>query len=158
MDLGFAKNRLENSVRRINKFIDENLEDWTTEEVLRPTQNSALQFGLSQSAINGMSIKKKGFLQVKMIWEFRGPNDVPLHRFLETGTNPHEIRALGELFGGAEALHWKDKAGKDVFAKKVQHPGFGGYHIMENGWKNNREQLKRRIIEETNNFLQVNKL
>lgn len=158
MSLDFTRNRLENAPSRINRFIDENLEDWAREEVLRPTQDSALQVGLSQNALNGMDIVKDGFLKVKMIWVFLGPNDVPLHKFLEQGTSPHEIEALGKLFGGADALHWVDKSGKNIFRKKVRHPGFGGYHLLENGWKNHRENLKRRVIEETNNFLEVNKL
>lgn len=158
MSLDFTKNRLENAERRIDKFIDENLIDWATEEVLRPTQDSALKFGLSQNALNGMNIVNDGFLKVKMTWEFRGPKNVPLHRFLETGFKEHEINAIGKILGGADYLHWVDKAGKNIFRKRVRHPGFEGYHIMRDGWDKNREQLKRRIIEETNSFLQVNRL
>lgn len=158
MSLEYARNRLENSEKRIQTFIDENIVDWSIENILQPTQKIALEFGLNQNALNGMEIVKDGFMKAKMIWEYRGPDDVPLHIFLEKGFKPHNIEAIGKLLGGADFLKWKDKTGKNIFRKKVRHPGFEGYHILEKGWTENRDSLKSRIVLEVNNFLQVNRL
>ena len=38
--------------------------------------------------------------------------------FIEFGSEPYIIEP-----DEAEALHWQDAAGEDVFAKKVEHPG-----------------------------------
>lgn len=160
MSLEFAQNRLENSEKRVNKFIDNNLVDWAEEEVLRPAQKKAFEVGLSQNAANGMKIEKDGFMKVKLIWEYRGQNDEPLHLFLEKGFGKggYNIESRGKLFGGADSLSWIDKTGKRIFRHKVRHPGFEGYHIMENAWKENKPHLKRRVIEEVNNFLEANRL
>ena len=39
-------------------------------------------------------------------------------KLVEFGTPPHVIEAKN-----GKSLHWKDKNGRDVFAKKVFHPG-----------------------------------
>lgn len=158
MSLEYARNRLENSEKRIHNFIDENIVDWATETILIPTQHSALELGLNQNALNGMKIEKNGFMKAKMTWEYRGPKDVPLHIFLEKGFKAHDIEAIGKLLGGADHLMWVDKTGKKLFRRKVRHPGFAGYGILEKGWGNNKDALKHRVVLEVNNFLQVNRL
>ena len=158
MSLQYTSNRLQNAEKRIDKFIDDNLVDWVEQEILKPTQKLAIQEGLSDNAANSMKVIKNGYLKAKLIWDYRGPNDEPLSLWLEKGTRSHIIRALGKLFGGSDFLSWIDKAGKRLFRREVKHPGTKGKKIMERGYKQNKNQLKRRVIEETNNFLQVSKL
>lgn len=46
--------------------------------------------------------------------------------FIERGTDPHEIRPKN-----ADALHWVDAGGEDVFAGAVQHPGTEALPFMK---------------------------
>lgn len=61
---------------------------------------------------------------------------------IEYGTKPHEIQAKT-----AKALHFK-KDGKDVFVKKVQHPGTKPNPVMRNAAKAVQEQVNE-IWEKT---------
>jgi len=120
MSLEFTINRLENSEERYIKFIDSNIVDWSEQEILEPAKKRALEFGLSSNAVNGMEIEKVGLMKTVMVWEYRGPEDQPLHLFLEKGFGKggYDINARGKLFGGADHLKWKDKSGKNIFRKK----------------------------------------
>lgn len=160
MSLEFTKNRLEKSDTRILKFIDDNIVDWAEVEILAPTRDDVIKLGLSQNAANAVTIKKTGMIKASMIWDYPGPEGEPLHLWLESGFGKggYDIVAKGKQNGGKDYLKYVDKQGKNVFRKKVRHPGFAGYQVIRKGWDNNKDQLKRRIIEETNNFLQVNKL
>ena len=99
-------------------------------------------------------------MKAEMKWDYRGPDDKPLHLWLEKGFGKggYDIEAKGKEFGGKDYQKFKDGAGKNIFRKKVRHPGFFGYHILTDTWKEMKPQLTRRITEETNNFLEVNKL
>ena len=160
MSLEFTLNRLESSEERYIKFIDSNIVDWSEQEILEPAKKRALEFGLSSNAVNGMGIEKVSLMKTILVWEYRGPNGEPLHQFLENGFGKggYDIHAKGKLFGGADHLKWKDKSGKNIFRKKVRHPGFDGYQILQTTWDDKKPFLRRRIITETNNFFQVNKL
>lgn len=46
---------------------------------------------------------------------------------VEFGTQPHVITPKNK-----KALHWKDRNGKDVFAKKVNHPGTKAQPFIRN--------------------------
>ncbi len=158
MSLEFTKNRLANSNKRIERFIDENIVQWVEDEVLGPTQELAFAEGLSQNAIGHMEVLKDGFMKAKLRWRLIGPKEQPLHLFIERGTKPHIIQALGKLFGGADSLMWRDAGGKPIFRKRVNHPGTEDRRIIERGWDRTKDKLKARAIRETNNFLEVNRL
>lgn len=161
VDLVHTINRLINSKKRINDFIDRNIVDWSEQVILEPTRRLAAEVGLSQSAQNAITIQKTGFMNVQLMWEYFSSDNAPLHQYLENGTDPHDIEAKGKDNGGSDFLHWKDILGNSVFiprGKIVKHPGTDGYQILAKGWEQNRDQLRQRIVEETNNFLEVTKL
>lgn len=149
---------MENAEKRIDQFIDENLLDWSEQVILDPTRRLAREVGLSQNAQNTITIEKVDFLKAQLMWDYEGADGEPLHEFLENGTDPHIIEAKGKINGGSDYLQWKDFGGQFIYRKKVDHPGTDGYKILARGWEQNMEQLQRRIIEETNNWLEVNKL
>ena len=160
MSLQFVRNRLESSDKRVEQFIDTNIQDWSEQVLLEPAQVKAIQLGLSSNAANGMSIEKIGFMKAIMVWEYRGEKGQPLHKFLENGFGKggYDINAIGKDFGGADFLSWVDKSGKRIFRKKVRHPGFKGYKIMRTTWEEKKEQLTQRIALEVNNFMEANRL
>ena len=158
MSLEFTKNRLQNSDVRVDKFIDENIISWSEDEILQLAQKDGFSRGLSDAVLGTMSIVKRGFMKAAIRWELRTSDGKPLHKFLEKGTDPHTIEALGKLFGGADSLMWRDSSGRPIFRRKVNHPGTEGMFIIENAWRIGKPKLKKRIIMETNNFLEVNRL
>ncbi len=157
-DLIHSLNRLINSRKRVNDFIDSNIVDWVEQAVLGPTRRLAAEVGLSQNAQNTITIEKVGFMNAQMTWFYLSSEGAPLHRFLEDGTDEHTIKAKGKDNNGANFLMWRDSSGELVFRKKVEHPGTDGYKILARGWENNKDQLRQRVIEETNNFLEVSKI
>ena len=51
-----------------------------------------------------------------------------------------------------------DKNGKTFFRRKVNHPGFEGYHFIERGVRQTEQNLERRIIQETERFMEKERL
>jgi len=158
LSLDITRLRLESSRARILQYIDKNLEDWATDEVVEPTQHIAYGEGLSDHAISTIEIERVDFLQVKLVWNLFGPNGEPLGVWLEDGTKEHIIQAKGYFGGGAESLRWYDKGGKPVFRKKVKHPGTKPRRIIARGWEIGKENLKRRINREVNAYLTRDKI
>src|SRR3990167_10329204 len=130
MSLDLTKTRLLSAKGRVDRFIDQNIMLWATEEVLLPGQTDIAN-NISPRASEALSLEKTGFMKVDLVWDFRSEEGAPIHFFLEYGTRPHRIIAKGALFGGKNALHWKSSTGKDVFAKSVQHPGTQPRNIIE---------------------------
>jgi len=160
MSLQFTLNRLENSPKRVDNFIDQNIVDWSEQVLLSEAQKKGIQVGLSATAVNGMLIEKTGFMKAVLAWELIGDKGQPLHKFLENGFGKggYDINAIGKDFGGSDFLTWVDRTGKRIFRKKVRHPGFDGYQILGNTWRENKDKLKQRIVVEVNNFLEANRL
>lgn len=158
ISLDITRLRLESAKSRVLEYIDSNLEEWATDEVVEAAQQIAWQEGLSQNAIAAIHIERVDFLKIKLVWDLFGPNGEPLGVWLEEDTKEHIIEAKGFLGGGAESLMWRDKGGKPIFRKKVKHPGTKGKHIIERGWNEGKKRLERRISRETNNWLQVEKI
>lgn len=153
MVLELTKHRLNSAESRIDKFIDSNIMDWASTELLEPVKTELLAGGLSQNAADAVSLQKTGFMKVEVHWDYRGPNDEPLHFFIEYDTRPHFIEAKGKVHGGADALSWVDSGGKRVFRTKVYHPGTTGKMILHNAVEKYKPALRQRIIEETNNYM-----
>ncbi len=158
MSLDLTKQRLQSAKLRIDNYIDQNLMIWATEEVLLPAQVDIAN-SISQKASEALSLEKSGYMKVDLKWDLRGENNEPVHFFLEFGTSPHIIRAKGKIFGGADALHWVGPTGKDVFAKIVRHPGSKKHvGLVDNIRKERMPDLKRRVIAEVQNKMEIDSL
>ncbi len=158
MVLELTEQRLQSAKDRVDRFIDDNLLMWTTEEVLLPGQQDMLDSGLSEKAAFGLSLEKTGFKKIDLVWRHFDDEGKPIHFFIEFDTRPHTIEAKGRLTGGADALHWVGPSGKDVFAKIVQHPGTKGKGLVSTIHKERMPSLERRIINETTNRMEIDAL
>lgn len=157
MSLDLTKQRLFSNKVRIDKFIDDNIIQWATEEILLPAQTDIAN-SVSQRAAEALTIEKTGLMKIDLKWDFRGENGEPIHFFLEFGTRPHEIRAKGKEHGGADALHWTGPSGENRFAKVVQHPGTQGRELISQIKEERLPDLRRRIIDETQNHMEIDSL
>mgnify|MGYP003134168477 FL=1 len=154
MSLDLTKQRLYSIEIRVNNFIDQNIVQWATEEILLPGQIDIAN-SVSQRASEALSIEKTGFMKVDLKWDFRNEEGAPIHFFLEYGTRPHEIRAKGRDNGGADALHWTGPSGENRFAKVVQHPGTQSRELISQIKEERIPDLRRRIIDETQNYMEL---
>ena len=154
MSLDLTKQRLFSIETRVIKYIDQNIMQWATEEILLPGQTDIAN-SVSQRASEALSLEKTGLMKVDLVWDFRSEEGAPIHFFLEYGTRPHEIRAKGKEHGGADALHWTGPSGESRFAKVVQHPGTQARELISQIKEERVPDLKRRIIDETQNFMEL---
>ena len=154
MSLDLTKQRLYSIETRVNKFIDQNIVQWATEEILLPGQTDIAN-SVSQRASEALSIEKTGFMKVDLKWDFRNEEGAPIHFFLEYGTRPHEIRAKGKDNGGADALHWTGPSGESRYAKVVQHPGTQSRELISQIKEERIPDLRRRIVDETQNYMEL---
>jgi hypothetical protein len=163
MSFDLTQQRLESSVRRVEVFIDQNISTWATEEILLPAQVD-LANSINARAASALSIEKSGWMKADLVWDLRGENNEPLHFYLEFGTDPHVIEPKGKDNGGADVLHWKGPSGGfviggDSFAMKVNHPGSKKHKGLVQSIKDERmPNLKKRITDETTNFMELEKL
>tara|TARA_R110000744_G_scaffold65079_1_gene133726 strand:+ start:317 stop:790 length:474 start_codon:yes stop_codon:yes gene_type:complete len=154
MSLDLTKQRLFSIETRVNNYIDQNIIQWATEEILLPGQTDIAN-SVSQRASEALSLEKSGFMKVDLVWDFRSEEGEPIHFFLEFGTRPHEIRAKGKEHGGAEALHWTGPSGESRYAKVVQHPGTQARELISQIKEERVPDLRRRIIDETQNYMEL---
>jgi len=154
MSLDLTKQRLFSIETRVNNYIDQNIIQWATEEILLPGQTDIAN-SVSQRASEALSLEKTGFMKVDLVWDFRNEEGAPIHFFLEFGTRPHEIRAKGKDNGGADALHWTGPSGESRFAKVVQHPGTQARELISQIKEERIPDLRRRIIDETQNYMEL---
>ena len=154
MSLDLTKQRLFSIETRVIKYIDQNIMQWATEEILLPGQTDIAN-SVSQRASEALSLEKTGLMKVDLVWDFRSEEGAPIHFFLEYGTRPHEIRAKGKEHGGADALHWTGPSGESRFAKVVQHPGTQARELISQIKEERVPDLKRRIVDETQNFMEL---
>ena len=80
-------------------------------------------------------IRKESTLNYQLVNDSRS-GDYLIVLLLEYGTRPHVIRPKN-----AKALHWQ-KGSKDIFATKVNHPGFEGRRFIE-GVMNDESLIER---------------
>jgi|TARA_R100000908_G_C3700387_1_gene111117 hypothetical protein len=154
MSLDLTKQRLYSIETRVNKYIDQNIVQWATEEILLPGQTDIAN-SVSQRASEALSLEKTGFMKVDLKWDFRNEEGAPIHFFLEYGTRPHEIRAKGKDNGGADALHWTGPSGESRYAKVVQHPGTQARELISQIKEERIGDLRRRIVDETQNYMEL---
>ncbi len=157
MSLEMARLRLDNVSQRMWKFIDENLKNWAEEEIIAKIKTDARALGLSDRVLAAISFEKTGFMTGEIVFDF-SVDGVPVDEFLENGTRPHVIEAKGKDNGGANVLRWLNAAGNPIFRRRVQHPGFHGYHLIRDGSQRYEDDLRRRIESEAENLAQVERL
>ena len=163
MSLDVTQQRLESAVRRAEVFIDQNISTWAVEEILLPAQTNMTQ-SINARAARALSIEKSGWMKTNLVWDLRGDNNEPLHFYLEFGTDPHTIEPKGKDNGGANVLHWTGPSGgfvtgAGIFASKVNHPGSTKHKGIVQRIKDEREpMLKARVIRETRNFMELEKI
>tara|TARA_R110002073_G_scaffold11365_1_gene52033 strand:+ start:89 stop:562 length:474 start_codon:yes stop_codon:yes gene_type:complete len=154
MSLDLTKQRLFSIETRVTKYIDQNIIQWATEEILLPGQTDIAN-SVSQRASEALSLEKTGFMKVDLVWDFRNEEGAPIHFFLEYGTRPHEIRAKGKDNGGADALHWTGPSGESRYAKVVQHPGTQARELISQIKEERIPDLRRRIVDETQSYMEL---
>lgn len=154
MSLDLTKQRLYSIETRVNNYIDQNIIQWGTEEILLPGQTDIAN-SISQRASEALSLEKTGYMKIDLVWDFRNEEGAPIHFFLEYGTRPHEIRAKGREHGGADALHWTGPSGESRFAKVVQHPGTQARELISQIKEERLPDLRRRIIDETQTYMEL---
>jgi|TARA_R110002020_G_scaffold403348_2_gene613478 hypothetical protein len=158
MSLDLTKQRISSAKGRVDRFIDQNIMLWATEEVLLPGQTNIAR-SVNEQASKGLSLEKSGFMKVDLTWEYI-KDGKPVHLYLEYGTRPHTITPKGKEQGGADVLHWKGLSGgfvigEDHYASLVRHPGTQPKKLVE-GIKDERQpKLTERIIREVHNYLEV---
>ena len=157
MSLDLTKQRLFSIETRVTKYIDQNIMQWATEEILLPGQTDIAN-SVSQRAAEALSLEKSGFMKVDLVWDFRSEEGAPVHFFLEYGTRPHEIRAKGREHGGADALHWTGPSGESRYAKVVQHPGTQARELISQIKEERAPDLRQRIIDETQRFMETSSI
>jgi hypothetical protein len=157
MSLDLTKQRLFSIETRVTKYIDQNIIQWATEEILLPGQTDIAN-SVSQRASEALSLEKTGFMKVDLVWDFRNEEGAPIHFFLEYGTRPHEIRAKGKDNGGADALHWTGPSGESRYAKVVQHPGTQARELISQIKEERSPDLRQRIIDETQRFMETSSI
>lgn len=157
MSLEFARLRLDNASQRTNKFIDDHIVEWTQEEILEPILNTVRSLELSQRVQDAIYVEKTDFMKAEVVFDLQ-IDFVDVSDLLEYGFRPHEIHAKGKENDGANVLRWFDAGGMKHFAPMVHHPGFLGYHFMEEGIKQNEYELQKRIEREVETYLQGERL
>ena len=157
MSLDLTKQRLFSIETRVIKYIDQNIMQWATEEILLPGQTDIAN-SVSQRASEALSLEKTGLMKVDLVWDFRSEEGAPIHFFLEYGTRPHEIRAKGREHGGADALHWTGPSGESRYAKVVQHPGTQARELISQIKEERVPDLRQRIIDETQRFMETSSI
>jgi len=160
MSLEFARLRLDNSSQRITKFIDDNIVEWTEQEIAVPIRNNMRSAGLSQRTLDAVTVEKTDFMKADVVFDLQ-IDDVDVSDLLEKGSRAHDIFPKGKENDGADTLRWWNRVGAvgfPIFAKKVHHPGFEGYHFMERGVRENEYNLQRRIEREVEPYLERERL
>jgi len=157
MSLDFTRLRLDNASQRINRFIDDHIVEWAEEEIAEKIRQTVTSLGLSQRVRDAVGVEKADFTQAEVVFDLQD-GDTDISDLLEKGSRPHEILPKGRDGGGANILRWFSPTGNPIFRRRVQHPGFQGYHFMEEGVRQNEFNLQRRIEREVEEFMQKERL
>jgi len=142
--------RLADADERAARYVDSKMIDWFIQEVVDPTKKLAYSRRHAQRFIDSIKAEKKEFLKVRLVVdEIPGPTGINLNELLEFGwRGPYMIY-------GNPWLHWTNSQG-EYFRRKVEHPGFPGYHLLDSvrdqGFYN---KFMHRIIRETNQYMEA---
>ena len=78
MSLDLTKQRLYSIETRVNNYIDQNIMQWGTEEILLPGQTDIAN-SISQRASEALSLEKTGYMKIDLVWDFRSEEGAPMH-------------------------------------------------------------------------------
>ena len=124
--------RLESLSMRAQQFMDQNMVDFATREILDPMKNLATGRGVAQSFIDSMSIVKIGFLQIGFSLDYsrKTATGIPVNKLVEFGWEDFDIHSS---YPNGPMLHWTGgKYGPgNHFAASTHHPGFIGYNMFQ---------------------------
>lgn len=155
-ELDIARLRLGDLEFRVDKYIEENLQEWAEFIILDLAQKKAYAKGLSDSVLASMYITMTGPTSFSLIWDYRGPNNEPISLWLEKGTIPHDIPKAGNF--GAKTLTWIGKDGKRVFRRRVKHPGTKPMWICRDAIKEGKPKLLSYIKKQVENYLRADRI
>lgn len=134
--------RLESAIPRAKQYMDIICVDVAIREILDPLKAEAQSRKLAQSYIDHFSIEKTGFIKIDLI------NDHPISQWLEYGTGPHVIE--GNLAFEID--------GETIFTNKVDHPGFPGYHIIDDKINELSLNYSTKLSHEASDYLERSKM
>ena len=69
MSLNLTKQRITSAKGRVDKYIDQNILTWATEEILLPGHTD-IQKSVSSAAAEGLKLEKTGFMKIDLTWEY----------------------------------------------------------------------------------------
>ena len=161
MGLDVARLRLGDAEFRVEKYITGVIQEVADEEFTERAQKKAWRHGFSEKVIGSIrtEVEFNGpKWDIYMIWDYTGDKGEPIAVFLEDGVNAHPIEAKGKAFGGADYLAWMSKNGKMVFRKKVNHPGYAGFHVMRDAYREGLPLFTKKLEKKTQEFMDLNRL
>ena len=144
--------------KEVADIIDAGLQDWTDKTIGQACRNLAKSKGLSDNVVSNIKTVKTGYCDVDVVFDY-AVGGKPVGMWLEKGfgSGGYDIYPRHAKF-----LHWVTSENAGVFfpqfnrvsgtlemhhyALHVRHPGFAGYHFMEDGYKQGYPDLMR-VIE-----------
>lgn len=150
MSLDVASMRLESLEFRTEAFIDSICVDVFIREVQDPLKEIATSKGHAQRFIDSIQVKKMAFMTPAIGLGYTDSKGNPLGIWLEKGTKPHRIPKLGKVT--MLKFYW-EKLGKWVKFPHVMHPGFIGYHLLDE-LPPLMQRYANEISKQTNIFLE----
>ena len=147
MVLEVTIDRLSNARTRVEKHIDANILNWTVSVALPIVKARAFAQGLSQSAVDSIKVEKIGFMSCSIFWDLKTRDGKPLAKFLEDGTQGHDIEARFTNFLKFEI------DGTTLFRRKVRHPGTAAMNIFKSSKQNAQSIMKTEIAKRVTQFL-----
>ena len=116
--------RLQSAPTRAFDWINQNMIDYGTREILDPIRNLGRSRKEAQSFLDAWRLEKTGFLKMDLV------NDHPFADLLEYGWKDYDVFPKGKANGGSDTLKFNWKGG--IHFSKHTHPrGFRGYGIIE---------------------------
>jgi hypothetical protein len=145
--------RLSKAEDRTSKYIDQNLFNWVVSTALPIVKSKAVAKGLSVFAVEAIHVEKTGFMSVAIRWGLKTEEGKPLDKYLEEGTDAHDIEARF-----AKYLKFIGRDGNNVFRKIVKHPGTAAMNIFKDSKKMAQEIMKAEITKRVNQHLQATRV
>jgi hypothetical protein len=125
----------------VDQILDENLEYLMNEYMIPEVKGAARAASVPQKFVDGIKFVRTGNNEGNVVNTW-GSKELPLALWFNHGTKDH-----GSL--GTWPLHWKDSAGKDIFAMYVR--GVPRTEAMEIGMMLG----KKRLIQEVPSFVEA---
>ena len=142
--------RMESAPFRAKQFIAQNLAQWVKDTVISEAIRIAKSKSVPDRYIQSIKWEPTGDFSGNVTLDFFGAHGEPLGKWFELGTKDH-----GPVT--ANTLAWPDpNSRKYIYAKHVR--GIKAKNIMQEASDSGLPLLEKKIIEETNRFLQESKM